>query len=679
MHQKASKSATCLIISFLLIGISCKKSNEQEPFLLGIGYGIHNVALLVKDLEATRNFYRDTLGFNLRGSFDEGLIDGSVTISTMFPDMSNLEILSLNDSLIDPADNSFLSSFLENNEGIRFYTLSSSSADSTSMWLTSQGFKMDPILPYRIDEVDKGWSWDDGSPQRKSLDFNNSNPPQSLPRFIERADLDHKRAIKEWTTYYNYRRMNRINPNGVVGMSAIRIAVEDLGNATREYQKMGFKKLESNDSMARFKLARNQELHLIAPTSKADEISKFLDERGSGVFALRFEVVNLDTTYNYLKKRLPKEAIDIGGNPVCLSVFKAYAYGVQLEFVKEPEEQSAMAERLKQDDVLDSAAAQNAAAMYKKYCALCHGENREGYAADHAPSLRSHSLLATSEYTNFMRYTIQFGRSGTAMGGYISRQGGPLEFIEIELLLKWLYEKSGVEEPIKLSREPVVGDVQLGAEIYKSTCARCHGENGEGITAPALGNSMLLATATDHFLRYAIAEGRDNTPMKAFKDSLNNKEIDAVTAFLRSRASGWDVPPKTTIASIPPPEDYILNPNSRVPTFTLKEGKYLPAKQLIKALEDSLRLVMLDARSEVAWRQMHIPGSIPVPYYEEPENFVTNIPNDSTWIVVYCACPHRASDKVVSTLRKNGFKNTAILDEGILVWGELGYPVEHGN
>ena len=32
-------------------------------------------------------------------------------------------------------------------------------------------------------------------------------------------------------------------------------------------------------------------------------------------------------------------------------------------------------------------ASASAAADYQRYCALCHGENREGYKADHAPSL----------------------------------------------------------------------------------------------------------------------------------------------------------------------------------------------------------------------------------------------------------------------------------------------------
>lgn len=218
----------------------------------------------------------------------------------------------------------------------------------------------------------------------------------------------------------------------------------------------------------------------------------------------------------------------------------------------------------------------------------------------------------------------------------------------------------------------------MGSKIYANKCAVCHGENGEGVSAPALGNPMLLATATDEFLKYAIREGRDGTPMVGFKNILSEDEINGVTAFLRSRASGWNIP-KTETVTIPTPENYVLNPNGKRPNFKLREGLYVPSKQVFEALKDSARIVILDARSKVAWRQTHIPGAVPVPYYEEPEAFVNDLPNDDTWIVVYCACPHAASQRVVNTLKRYGFKNTAIIDEGILVWAQLGYPVRYGE
>ena len=33
---------------------------------------------------------------------------------------------------------------------------------------------------------------------------------------------------------------------------------------------------------------------------------------------------------------------------------------------------------------------------YQQYCALCHGADRQGHVNDHAPSLRSKSLLETN-------------------------------------------------------------------------------------------------------------------------------------------------------------------------------------------------------------------------------------------------------------------------------------------
>ena len=264
------------------------------------------------------------------------------------------------------------------------------------------------------------------------------------------------------------------------------------------------------------------------------------------------------------------------------------------------------------------------------------------------------------------------------MAPYAKSQGGPIDEDDLDLLIQWLHESSGVEKPIEMSAKPVTGNVALGRTLYAQHCAACHGKKGEGISAPALGNPMLLATASDAFLRYTIAEGREGTPMVAFKDSLSKIELNALTAYLRSRASGWNAPEAVTVTK-PLPKDYVLNPHRQAPRFTLREGRYLPAAQLLKALKDSSRMIVLDARSEAAWNQTHFPGAVSVPYYEEPDKFIKDIPNDSTWIVTYCACPHAASDKVVNTLRRLGYKRTAILDEGILVWAQRGYPVQYGQ
>jgi mono/diheme cytochrome c family protein/rhodanese-related sulfurtransferase len=506
--------------------------------------------------------------------------------------------------------------------------------------------------------------------------------PSHLPELTEFSNFPYDR-LREWKSFYYMYRGFIQYPNGVVGVATIKVVVDDLESARDEYRKMGLLEIEDNtteDDMVRFRIKRNQELHVTTPQSPDDDLAGFLKQHGSGVYAVVFEVKDVKETHDFLASKLPSDAATLDTLSNRISLKKEYAYGVQFEFIQEPEEQARLARQLNLNygSTLDSTASKYAHEMYVTYCALCHGDNREGYAADNAPSLRSLSLLASGQSSNFLKYAIQYGRTNTAMAGYAFAQGGPLEEIEVNLLLKWLSESSGVEEPLKLSREPVKGDVELGSRVYAATCATCHGANGEGITAPALGNPMLLATASDHFLRYAIAEGRDGTPMVAYKDSLSDDEIDAVTAFLRSRASGWDVP-KPAVVSVPTPDQYVLNPDGMAPEFDLRDGLYVSAAQLSAALKEGRRFVLLDARSEVAWRQTHIPGAIPVPYYKEPETFVNDLPNDDTWIVAYCACPHAASGQVISTLRKYGFKNTAILDEGVLVWTQMGYPVQSGE
>jgi hypothetical protein len=99
----------------------------------------------------------------------------------------------------------------------------------------------------------------------------------TLPRFIENIGLDYPAMNKEWNTYYIYRRMYNKHPNGVVGMSAIRVAVNDLNLASGEYEKMGLKVAEESDTMIKYSLFRHQELHLLS-SQNDPSVNQFLTE-----------------------------------------------------------------------------------------------------------------------------------------------------------------------------------------------------------------------------------------------------------------------------------------------------------------------------------------------------------------------------------------------------------------
>lgn len=330
------------------------------------------------------------------------------------------------------------------------------------------------------------------------------------------------------------------------------------------------------------------------------------------------------------------------------------------------------------DPFLQSAAEKEAAAAdYQTFCALCHGENREGYANDEAPSLRSKSLMR-SAFPWHLVYTVGYGRRGTPMGGYYEEIGGPLDRDRLYRLIRWLFEEVDVD-PVDLSLEPIEGNIELGRTVYEENCAVCHGESGEGDIGPAIANPAMLALTTDAFIRYAVENGRDGTQMPPFSGVLSDDEMDGVTAFLRSRATGWEVE-QPVLRTPPPPDQYILNPESAAPEFELKDGQYIYAADLNRILLENRRLVLLDTRVMSMWQIAHIEGSVPIPYYTDNfEGVARDLPDDGTWIITYCECPRAAAESVNRKLRARGFKNTAVLWEGIQGWVSLGYPVAVGQ
>ena len=96
-----------------------------------------------------------------------------------------------------------------------------------------------------------------------------------------------------------------------------------------------------------------------------------------------------------------------------------------------------------------------------------------------------------------------------------------------------------------------------GEEVFAAQCAGCHGEFGAGDgqaaksfdTLPrALADGDWLSGKSDQQLHDVIVEGIPGTSMPSFYDELDNREIDAVVAYLRELAdvqhrpnplSGW--------------------------------------------------------------------------------------------------------------------------------------------
>jgi cytochrome c oxidase cbb3-type subunit 3 len=313
------------------------------------------------------------------------------------------------------------------------------------------------------------------------------------------------------------------------------------------------------------------------------------------------------------------------------------------------------------------------AALYGQYCATCHGPTGNGYIADNAPSLRTATFLATAT-APFLQAAILRGRPGTAMGAYARATGGPLDPEEADAIIAFL--RQGGPPLVALPAAASAGDRARGKAVYERQCRRCHGTETQRVSAVHLANPILLETASDAFLRYAVEMGRPPTSMVPWKGALTPQEIEDVVAYLRSMARPA---PKAAAPPMPGPPaalrtgPIVLNPKGRPPTFELRDGRFVGMDQVKKALDQKRRLVIADARGPAEWTTLHIKGAISVPYYDTKA--IDEIPNDGTWVIAYCGCPHHLSGDLVDALHKRGVKNAAVLDEGIFAWQQKGYPV----
>lgn len=314
--------------------------------------------------------------------------------------------------------------------------------------------------------------------------------------------------------------------------------------------------------------------------------------------------------------------------------------------------------------------APDGAALYAQYCALCHGDEGEGYAADDANALGNQDFLMTAS-DSFLRESIEHGRPGTPMSAWGRSHGGPLSAREIDALVDFM--RGWQTEPsVEVDRLSVHGTPGNGRPVFMERCAGCHGDHGEGLSAVSLDNPRFLASASDGYIRWAIEHGRRGTAMQAYGAELPPQALNDLTALIRSWQREVEAPP----GEMPPPsyDEIVIHPDGPHAEVSLREERFVPADDVMAALESGARIVLLDARATSDFHAGHIPGALSVPFYGA-DGIYELLPRDGTLIVAYCACPHAASGRVVDRLNALDFPRTAVLDEGVVVWEERGYPM----
>jgi cytochrome c oxidase cbb3-type subunit III len=310
----------------------------------------------------------------------------------------------------------------------------------------------------------------------------------------------------------------------------------------------------------------------------------------------------------------------------------------------------------------------SAQASYLRLCAPCHADDATGYRADQAPSLVNPTFLESAS-DEFLRRSIVFGRPGTSMGAYGKAYGGPLDDAAVSGLVTWLRDKGGGLKPGPLPAVPK-GVAARGGELYLQYCKSCHGDattRGEG---PHLANSQFLGAASDAFIKHAIVQGRPKTRMLAFGTVMTDDQINDIVAHVRELGSST---PKVSL--LPEPtgkEPVVINPKGGVPAWKTREDRFVSVDEVARELKAGKRMVLIDARPPSDWRRVHLAGAVSIPYHDTKR--LAEIPKDA-WAVAYCACPHHLSGVIVDELKKRGHARALVLDEGINVWHQRGYPV----
>jgi cytochrome c oxidase cbb3-type subunit 3 len=174
--------------------------------------------------------------------------------------------------------------------------------------------------------------------------------------------------------------------------------------------------------------------------------------------------------------------------------------------------------------------------LYSQNCSGCHGANGQGALT---VGIGRPVYLAIADDAT-IRKTIEGGRPGTPMPAFGRKSGGMLTDAQIDILVHGIrgWANPGTSPNTKLpsytASQP--GEATRGAEIFKVSCAQCHGPEGRG--ARAIADSSYLALVTDQHLRTVIIVGMPNLGMPDWRSHtkpLTDAEVGDLVAWLASQ------------------------------------------------------------------------------------------------------------------------------------------------
>jgi mono/diheme cytochrome c family protein len=138
---------------------------------------------------------------------------------------------------------------------------------------------------------------------------------------------------------------------------------------------------------------------------------------------------------------------------------------------------------------------------------------------------------------------VAHGVPGTPMPAFARAAGGDLTDQQIQIVVEGVrraWGRTSSDTTPRYRTDDVTPDAVRGGDVFRTACAKCHGEDGAGGEgAGSVVDRAFLSLTSDQALRTAIIAGRPDLGTPGWKDyvagaPMTEQQISDVVAWLTS-------------------------------------------------------------------------------------------------------------------------------------------------